>query len=69
MDAMDRFVNREHIDRYRRLTNKLTDAAERVRILGFLAEEETKFELDKSELELNGETTLPEGDRPSTRES
>jgi hypothetical protein len=69
MDAMDRFVNRKNIDRYRRLANKSTDAAGRVQILGFLAEEEAKFALDKSELGHNPETTLREDDRPSTRES
>jgi hypothetical protein len=46
MDAMDRFVNRENIDRYRRLASEATDATERLKILELLAEEEAKFKLE-----------------------
>jgi aromatic ring hydroxylase len=55
MDAMDRFVSRENIERYRRLSNETTDAAERLRILKLLAEEEASFKL-----ELSGRGDAPE---------
>ena len=45
---MDRFVNRENIKRYRRLASASTDAAERLRIMKLLAEEEAKFKADLS---------------------
>jgi hypothetical protein len=48
MDAMDRFVSRENIERYRRLSTETADAAERLRILKLLAEEEAKFKLEMS---------------------
>jgi hypothetical protein len=48
MDAMDRFVSRENIERYRRLSTETADAAERLRILKLLAEEEAKFKLELS---------------------
>ncbi len=64
MDAMDRFVNRENIDRYRRLANEATDATERLQILELLAEEEAKFKL-----EMGWEAPLPEDDHPSIRQS
>src|ERR1700689_1228994 len=48
MDAMDRFVSRENIERYRRLSVETKDAAERLRILKLLAEEEAKFKLEMS---------------------
>ena len=64
MDAMDRFVNRENIDRYRRLANESTNAIERSQILKFLAEEEAKFKL-----EMGWEAPLREDDHPSTRRS
>ena len=48
MDAMDRFVSRENIERYRRLSSETADAAERLRILKLLAEEEAKFKLELS---------------------
>ena len=48
MDAMDRFVSRENIERYRRLATETADAAERSRILKLLAEEEAKFKLEMS---------------------
>jgi len=56
MDAMDRFVSRENIERYRRLSNETADAAERLRILKLLAEEEVRFKL-----ELRGRGNAPEG--------
>ena len=46
MDAMDRFVTRENIDRYRRLASETTDAAERSKIMKLLAEEDAKFKLE-----------------------
>ena len=48
MDAMDRFVSRENIERYRRLSTETADVAERSRILKLLAEEEAKFKLEMS---------------------
>jgi hypothetical protein len=48
MDAMDRFVSRENIERYRRLSAETADATERLRILKLLAEEEAKFKLELS---------------------
>jgi hypothetical protein len=62
MDAMDRFVNRENVDRYRRLASESTDAAERLRILKYLAEEGAKFRL-----ELAQQTTGPQDDVRSIR--
>ena len=44
---MDRFVSRENIWRYRKLASKSTDAAERLRIMKLLAEQDARF---KSEL-------------------
>ncbi|MFZ0422406.1 MAG: hypothetical protein WAL80_05975 [Xanthobacteraceae bacterium] len=64
MDAMDRFVNRENIDRYRRLANEATDATERLQILGLLAEEEAKFKA-----EMGWEAPLPGDGQPSKRQS
>jgi hypothetical protein len=46
--AMDRFVNRENIKRYRKLANESTNAIERLRIMTLLAEEEAKFKLELS---------------------
>ena len=46
MDAMDRFVTRENIERYRRLANESANDRERLRILQLLAEEEAKFKLE-----------------------
>jgi hypothetical protein len=62
MDAMDRFVNRENIDRYRRLASDSTDVAERLRILKLLAEEVAKFKL-----ELSRQTACPQDDARSMR--
>jgi hypothetical protein len=44
--AMDRFVNRENIERYRRLASESTDATERLLILRLLAEERARFKLE-----------------------
>jgi hypothetical protein len=44
--AMDRFVNRQNIERYRRLAIETTNATERLQIMKLLAEEEAKFMLD-----------------------
>ncbi len=46
MDAMDRFVTRENIDRYRKLASDTTDSTERSRIMKLLAEEVTKIKLE-----------------------
>jgi hypothetical protein len=37
MDAMDGFVTRENIERYRKLASESTDSAERSRIMKLLA--------------------------------
>jgi hypothetical protein len=44
--AMDRFVNRENIERYRKVTSELINDPERLRILKLLAAEGTKFKLE-----------------------
>ena len=43
---MDRFVNRQNIERYRRLAIETTNATERLQIMKLLAEEEAKFKLE-----------------------
>ena len=43
--AMDRFLDRQNIELYRRL-RETPDAAERLHIMKLLAEEEAKFKLD-----------------------
>jgi hypothetical protein len=43
--AMDRFLDRRNIERYRRL-RETPNAAERLQIMRSLAEEETKFRLE-----------------------
>ena len=48
MDAMDRFVSRENITRYRHLASESTDVAERTQIMKLLADEEAKFKLELS---------------------
>ena len=58
--AMDRFVARENIKRYRKLASESSDPAERSRIMGLLAEEETKFKL-----ELGHSDDPPEGRSPA----
>jgi len=45
---MDRFVNRQNIDRYRKLASETTDATQRQQILRLLADEEAKFKLDQA---------------------
>ena len=60
MDAMDRFVARENIERYRKLASKLTDSAERSRIMKLLAEQVAKFKL-----ELRRRSEGPESAHPS----
>jgi hypothetical protein len=44
--SMDRFVNRQNIERYRRLAIETTNATERLQIMNLLAEEEAKFKLE-----------------------
>ena len=46
MDAMDRFVNRENIRRYRQLASASTDPVERLLLMKVLADEEAAFRLD-----------------------
>jgi hypothetical protein len=46
--AMDSFVTRENIKRYRRLGGESTDPAERSRIMKLPAEAESKLTLDTS---------------------
>ena len=43
---MDRFINRQNIERYRKLASEATNVTERQQILKLLAEEEAKFKLD-----------------------
>ena len=43
---MDRFINRQNIDRYRRLARETTNAADRLQIMKLLAEEEAKFKVE-----------------------
>ena len=43
---MDRFVNQQNIERYRRLAIETTNATERLQIMNLLAEEEAKFKLE-----------------------
>ena len=57
--AMDSFVIRENIKRYRRLAGESTDPIERLRIMRSLAEEESKFTLDVSR-----QGDAPEGRSP-----
>ena len=45
---MERFINRQNIDRYRRLASETTNATERQQILRLLADEEAKFKLDQA---------------------
>ena len=46
---MDRFVNEQNIERYRKLASRDITAAERTRLLGLLADEKAKFiELQKA---------------------
>jgi hypothetical protein len=45
--AMDSFVTRENIKRYRKLAGESTSAAERSRILNLLTEEEAKLKLEQ----------------------
>jgi hypothetical protein len=44
--AMDSFVSRENIKRYRKLASESTDATQRSRIMSLLAEEEDKLKLN-----------------------
>ena len=44
---MDRFVNRQNIDRFRKLASETTDATQRQQILKLLADEEARFKLDQ----------------------
>jgi hypothetical protein len=43
---MDRFVNRQNIERYRRLADGTTNATERLRVIKLLAEERARFKLE-----------------------
>jgi hypothetical protein len=45
---MERFINRQNINRYRRLASETTNATERQQILRLLANEEAKFKLDQA---------------------
>ena len=46
MDAMDKFVSRENIERYRRLATESENDSERLLILKLLAEEEAEFKVE-----------------------
>jgi len=65
--AMDRFVSRENVKRYRRLASKSTDGVERMRILNLLAEEEAKFKLELSRSDGAGEGQSPVNAAPENR--
>jgi len=55
---MDRFVNRQNIERYRRLAIETTTATERLQIMKLLAEEEAKFQLElRTEMVRRGAAT------------
>jgi hypothetical protein len=43
---MDRFVTRENIERYSKLASESMDAAERSRVMKFLADEVAKIKLE-----------------------
>ena len=45
--AMNRFVTRENIERYRRLASGSTDSTERSRIMKLLADEGARFRLEQ----------------------
>lgn len=53
---MDRFINRQNIDRYRRLASEATSATDRLRIMKLLTEEEAKF---KAEFSMPGTKATP----------
>jgi hypothetical protein len=57
--AMDSFVKRENIRRYRKLASESTDATQRSQIVKLLAEEE-----DELKLELSGRRDASEGRSP-----
>jgi hypothetical protein len=59
MDAMDRFVSRENIKRYRQLASESLEPAERSLIMKLLAEEVTQFKV-----ELRSQPKVPEGSSP-----
>jgi hypothetical protein len=47
---MDRFYNEQNINRYRRLANQASTAAEKMRLLALLAREMSRFsELQKAQ--------------------
>jgi hypothetical protein len=56
---MDRFLERQNIERYRRLKDARS-AAERRRILGSLAEERAKFKLEFRTVDPLGESRSSE---------
>jgi hypothetical protein len=43
---MDRFINRQSIERYRKLANETTGATEWLQVMKLLADEEAKFRLE-----------------------
>jgi hypothetical protein len=57
--AMDDFVSRENIRRYRKLAGESTDATERSRIISLLAEE-----VERLKLEVSGKRDASEGRSP-----
>jgi hypothetical protein len=56
--AMSRFMNRQNLNRYRRLASHRTDDAKRIAILKQLAEERIKFVQDINRTPLRGEAYL-----------
>ena len=51
---MDRFLDRQNIERYRRL-RETPNAAERLQIMRSLAEEEAKFRLEFQNVDVEGD--------------
>ena len=62
---MDRFVNRQNIDRFRRLASQTTSATERQQIMRLLADEEVKFRLDQAVGDLDKTRQLQAGTNPA----
>jgi hypothetical protein len=57
--AMDRFLDKQNIERYRRL-RETGNAAERRQIMKLLAEEKAKFKLELRKVELTRELSTME---------
>ena len=67
MDAMDRFVSRENIRRYRHLASASIDPVERLLIMKLLADEEAAFKLELLPQRRRFRRTIGRGNRESGR--